>query len=162
MYKLLLMVMMMSLWVSVQLIGIEEELAMKTLSQSKRAVNRAAHAAAQQLDKAALGDGELRIDGAAAAEAAMMYLGGNLLLDFHGNPLENSFLREPVEVLVFDIINGDETFPFYYRNDEHHFEAVLRRPGVVLIVKVVYPRAFRVLEPIEWEVRGAAELVAGL
>lgn len=86
-------------------------------------------------------------------------LAGNLLVDDEGVPLANSFLREPIEVLVFDIVNGDETsFPYVYRNDEHDFEAVLRKPGVVLIVKVVYPRAFRVLEPIEWEIRGAAEL----
>lgn len=162
MYKLLLIVMMMTIWMAVHLIGIEEELAMKTLSQGKRAVNRAAHAAAQQLDKAALGDGVLRIDGAAAADAATMYLGGNLLLDATGAPLPTSYLREPVEVLVFDIVNSEQSFPFYYRNEEHDFEAVLRKPGVVMIVKVVYPRAFRVLDPIEWEIRGAAELVASL
>ncbi|MHA6480507.1 hypothetical protein ACX1C1_01000 [Paenibacillus sp. strain BS8-2] len=159
MYKLVLIVMMMTIWMAVHLMGIEEELAMKTLSQGKKAVNRAAHAAAQQLDKQALGDGKLRIDQTAAEAAATMYLGSNLLLDAAGNPLAGSLLREPVEVLVFEIINDDEQFPFIYRNEEHDFEAVLRRPGVVLIIKVVYPRAFRVLEPIEWEIRGAAELV---
>jgi hypothetical protein len=160
-YKLLLIMMMMTVWMAVHLMGVEEELAMKTLSQSKRAINRAAHAAAQQLDKEALGNGELRIDPQTAAETAMNYLGGNLLVDGEGVPLNTSILREPIEVLVFDIVNGDQTFPYVYRNDEHQFEAVLRKPGVVLIVKVVYPRAFRVLEPIEWEIRGAAELVAG-
>ncbi|MDQ6422838.1 hypothetical protein RB620_25760 [Paenibacillus sp. LHD-117] len=161
MYKLLLIVMMMAVWMAVHLMGVEEEMAMKTLSQSKRAVNRAAHAAAQQLDKTALGGGELRIDPEAALEAASLYLGANLLVDASGIPLENSFLREPVELLVFDVINGDESFPYVYRNDDFDFEAVLRKPGVVIIAKVTYPRAFEVLAPIEWEIRGAAELVAG-
>lgn len=160
MHKLLLIIAMMAVWLTTHLLQVEEEMAMKTLSQSKRAVNRAAHAAAQQLDKSALADGELRIHEGAASQEAARYLAVNLQLDGSGTPLPGSFLRDPVEVLVFEVINSEQSFPYVYRNETYRFEALFRQPGVVLIAKVVYPRAFSVLEPIEWEIRGAAELVA--
>lgn len=161
MYKLVLMVAMMVIWLSAHVLQIEEEMAMKTLFQSKRAVNRAAHAAAQQLDKEALGAGIARIDEALAEDAAELYLQRNLQLDENGVPLAGSFLRDPVEVLVFEVVNAEQSFPFYYRNDTYNYETVLQRPGVIMIAKVVHPRRFSVIEPIEWEIKGAAELVVG-
>lgn len=161
MYKLVLMAAMMTIWLTVHVLQVEEEMAMKTLFQSKRAVNRAAHAAAQQVDKAALGDGVARIDEASAADAAELYLQRNLLLDENGVPLGNSMLQDPVEVLVFEVVNAEQSFPYYYRNHTYDYETVLQRPGVILIAKVVHPRRFSVMEPIEWEIKGAAELVVG-
>ncbi|WP_240644645.1 hypothetical protein [Paenibacillus paeoniae] len=140
---------------------VEEELAMKTLTQGKRAINRAAHAAAQQVDKIALSEGVVRIDESAASREAALYLQQNLQLDANGRPLPNSFLRQPVEVLVFEVINSGETFPYRYRNQTYHYEVELRSPGVIMIARVTFPRAFAVLEPIKWEIRGAAELVVG-
>lgn len=161
MYKLLLIVVMMTVWISIHLLQVEEELAMQTLFQGKHAVNRAAHAAAQQLDQAALGEGLLRISPDDAADAAAIYLQGNLRLDPNGVPLPGSFLKQPVELAVFEIVNAEQTFPYTYRNDTYKYEVTLQRPGVVIIVHIVYPRAFQVMEPIEWYIKGAAELVAG-
>ncbi|WP_028609444.1 hypothetical protein [Paenibacillus harenae] len=161
MYKLVLIVMMMSAWGSVHLLQVEEEMAMQTLFLGKHAVNRAAHAAAQQLDPEALGEGVLRIAPGLAEEAAVRFLRGNLLIDSSGAPLPESFLRHPLEVLVFEVINAERTFPYTYRNDVYQYEVTLEQPGIVMIVHVVYPRAFRVLEPIEWNIKGAAELTAG-
>ncbi|RJE87741.1 hypothetical protein D3P07_15685 [Paenibacillus sp. 1011MAR3C5] len=161
MYKLVLILAMMSLWMTVHLMQVEEEMAMKSLSQGKRAINRAAHAAAQQVDKAALSEGIIRIDESAASREAALYLQRNLQLDEGGRPLPNSFLRHPVQVLVFEVINSEERFPYRYWNPTYNYEVELRSPGVVIIAKVVYPRAFTVMEPLEWEIRGAAELVAG-
>lgn len=159
MYKLVLIVAMMSVWLTMQLQQIEHELAMKTLFQGKHAINRAAHAAAQQLDIEALGNGVMAIDSEAAAIIAAQYLQVNLRLDENGDPLQDSFLRNPVEVLVFEVVNADRTFPYSYRNDTYDYEVELLRPGVVLIAKVVYPRAFRLTDEIEWEIKGAAELI---
>lgn len=161
MYKLLLIVVMMTVWVSIHLLQVEEELAMQTLFQGKHAVNRAAHAAAQQLDQAALGEGLLRIAPDEAAAAAALYLQENLKLDTNGAPLPESFLKQPVELAVFEIVNADQAFPYTYRNDVYDYEVTLQQPGVVMIVHIAYPRAFQILEPIEWEIKGAAELVAG-
>lgn len=161
MYKLLLIVLMMTVWISIHLLQVEEELAMRTLFQSKRAINRAAHAAAQQIDPAALGNGVLRLSPGEAAAAATLYLRENLKLDEQGMPLPESFLKEQVEVLVFEIVNDEKTFPYLYRNETFDYEVTLNRPGVVLIVHIVYPRAFQVMDPIEWDIKGAAELVAG-
>lgn len=161
MYKVVLIVAMMTLWITVHMMQVEEEMAMKTLSQGKRAINRAAHAAAQQVDKSALSEGIVRIDESSASREAALYLQQNLQLDTSGKPLPNSFLRHPVQVLVFDVINSEESFPYRYWNPTYNYEVELRSPGVVMIAKVVYPRAFNVMEPLEWEIRGAAELVIG-
>lgn len=161
MYKLVLIVAMMMLWLTAHLLQVEEEMAMKTLFLGKHAVNRAAHAAAQQVDKASLGDGIARIDKDAASEAAAFYLQQNLGLDSSGAPLPRSFLKSPVQVLVFDIINSEQPFPYYYRNEQYDYDVVLQRPGVVIIAKVEFPRSFSVMEPIEWNIKGTAELVIG-
>ncbi|MGO4548597.1 hypothetical protein AB4Z29_27790 [Paenibacillus sp. 2TAB23] len=161
MYKLLLIVVMMSIWLSLHLLQVEEQLAMKTLFQGKHAVNRAAHAAAQQVDTAALGEGIFRLEPIKAEAAAALYLQQNLLLDAQGAPLAGSFLKETVQVVVFKLVNADEIFPYTYRNNAYQYEVTLQRPGVILIIKMVYPRVFEVLEPIEWHIKGAAELVAG-
>ncbi|MFX3632674.1 MAG: hypothetical protein ACE3L7_18365 [Candidatus Pristimantibacillus sp.] len=159
MYKLTLIVLMMTIWTLLHVMQTNEEIAMKQLFQGKHAINRAAHAAAQQLDLEALSDGILRIDTIAAERAAAAYLQTNLLLDENGNPLPNSQLRDAVQVVVFDIINDDYTFPYTYRNDTYHYEATLQRPGVVMIIKMSCPRPFTVLEPIEWHIKGVSELV---
>ncbi|WP_307476395.1 hypothetical protein [Paenibacillus harenae] len=161
MYKLLLILLMMTVWGSIHMMQVEEELAMQTLFLGKHAINRAAHAAAQQIDESALGNGELRIAPAEAATAAATYLQHNLRLNEAGEPLPDSFLREPVELAVFEIVNSEVTFPYVYRNDSYNYEVTLNRPSVVIIAKVAYPRAFRMLEPIEWYIKGAAELIEG-
>ncbi|WP_341279280.1 hypothetical protein [Paenibacillus sp. FSL H8-0537] len=158
MYKLTIIVLMMTMWLMLHVMQTDEEIAMKTLFQGKHALNRAVHAAAQQVDKAALGDGVIRIDPITAEAAASRYLQGNLQLDSAGKPLGSSFLHEPVKVMVFEVINGEHTFPYQYVNAEFSYEATLYRPGVVMIIKVVNPRVFTVLKPIEWTIKGVSEL----
>ncbi|NIK80511.1 hypothetical protein FHS15_005701 [Paenibacillus castaneae] len=161
MYKLLLIVVMMSVWISIHLLQVEEELAMKTLFQGKHAINRAAHAAAQQLDPLALSRGELLIAPDAAAQAASQYLQANLRLDARGVPLPDSFLKHPVELLVFEVVNLDHSFPYTYQNELYQYEVTLHRPGVIIIAHVVYPRAFSLMDSIEWYIKGASELITG-
>ncbi|WP_274649132.1 hypothetical protein [Paenibacillus humicola] len=159
MYKLVLILLMMVVWMSMHALQTDEEMAAAALFQGKHAVNRAAHAAAQQLDPAALADGRLHIDEDAAAREAAHYLQANLQLDKDGMPLPGAYLRDRVEVLVCDVVNDDQSFPYVYRNAAYDYEVTLRKPGVVMIVKLVYPRVFSVMEPIEWDIKGTAELV---
>jgi len=161
MNKLLLFIMMMGIWTLIGLQQAESELAMRTLFEGKSAVNRAVHAAAQQLDQEALADGVFRIDAEAASAAARRYLESNLRIDGNGDPLENAFLRHRVRVLAYELINDDYVFPYTYRNEAYKYEVTLRNPGVIMIVRIVYPQAFQVTDPIEWEIKGAAELVIG-
>ncbi|MUT68632.1 hypothetical protein [Paenibacillus sp. NEAU-GSW1] len=160
MYKLLLLVLMVTVWMILQLQQVNEEVAMKMLFMGKRAVNRAAHAAALQLDREALSEGILRIDEVAAKAAALSYLAANLRLDANGRPLEASPLREPVEVLIFEIINDDHSFPYVYRSDEYNYEATLRSPGVILIVRMEHPGLSSNAESIGWNIKGVAEHVS--
>ncbi|WP_308636080.1 hypothetical protein [Paenibacillus silvisoli] len=161
MYKLLLVMLMMVVWMLMHALQTDEELAIAALFQGKHAVNRAAHAAAQQIDAGALAEGRLAIDAQAAGRAAARYLQMNLQLDESGKPLPGAFLQEKVDVLEFKVINDDRTFPYTYRNASLDYEVTLQRPGVVLIAKIVYPRLFAVIEPIEWTINGAAELTSG-
>ncbi|WP_028563303.1 hypothetical protein [Paenibacillus pinihumi] len=159
MYKLLLIPLMMVVWMMLHVLQLDEEMAIQTLFHGKHAVNRAAHAAAQQLDQAELASGKLVIDRTAAREMAMHYLYYNLLLDSGGRPEPGSLLKERPEIVVFDIINGDQSFPYRYRSAEHQFEVILQGPGIVIIAQMKYPRAFTVLDPIEWKIKGVAELL---
>ncbi|AJY73855.1 hypothetical protein [Paenibacillus beijingensis] len=158
MYKLLFVIVMMTVWLAAHALQTDQELAVQTLFRGKHAVNRAAHAAAQQLDAAELAEGRLIIDESAASAQAARYLQANLQLDGAGNPLPGSFLKERVEVLAFEVVNGDRAFPYTYRSDLYDYDVTLHKPGVVLIVRLAYPRAFQVMEPIEWEIKGTAEL----
>lgn len=160
MYKLVLVLMMMVIWMLLHALQTDEEMAISALFQGKHAVNRAAHAAAQQVDPTALADGRLHIDEAAARAEADLYLRRNLQLDSGGVPLPGAFLKERVEVVAFEVINDNESFPYTYRNDRFDYEVTLQKPGVVLIARIVYPRVFNVIAPIEWTIKGTAELTS--
>ncbi|RED56724.1 hypothetical protein [Cohnella lupini] len=159
MAKLVFSVLMIVLWWMLHVLQVDEEIAMGTVHEAKRAVDRAAHASAQQLDRDKLEMGVLSIDASLAEEATLYYLQANLSLDDGMNPVQGSFLRDAVEIRLFEVINDDSEFPFVYRNDLYDYEVTLFRPGVVLIIHVKYPRLFGVLGPVEWDLKGTAELV---
>ncbi|SEO67940.1 hypothetical protein [Paenibacillus sp. OV219] len=160
MYKLVFMMLMMVIWMLLHALQTDEEMAINALFQGKHAVNRAAHAAAQQVERTALANGRLHIDEIAARAEAELYLQHNLQLDTNGVPLPGTFLKERVEMVVFEVINDDEEFPYTYRNDSFDYEVTLLKPGVVLIARIVYPRVFNVIDPIEWTIKGTAELTS--
>ncbi|WP_123039340.1 hypothetical protein [Cohnella candidum] len=159
MAKLVFAVMMTVIWWMLHALQMDEELALGTVHEAKRAVNRAAHAAAQQVDRDKLEVGELALDADRAEMAALAYLRENLRLDEGLAPLPGSFLKEPVRVLQFAVIGPEVSFPYTYRNDTLGYEVTLRRPGVVLIVHLAFPRMFGVISPIEWDLKGSAEMV---
>lgn len=159
MAKLVFSTLMIVFWWMLHALQMDEELAMGTVHEAKRAVNRAAHAAAQQVDREKLEMGVISIAPDLAAETTLLYLRNNLSLDAELQPLPGSFLREPVEIRAFEIVNEDASFPYTYRNPEYDYEVTLARPGVVLIAHVKYPRLFGVIAPIEWDLKGTAELV---
>lgn len=158
MYKLILSIMLAVGCVMLSAQQMDELMAMHALFQAKNAANRAAHAAAQQVDRKRLSLGERWIDEARAEAVARYYLQENLQLDDTLQPLPESFWQSQVEWLVFDVINGDETFPYLYQNDMYRVSEKLERPGVVLIIALEYPRTFSLIEPIRWELKAVAEL----
>lgn len=159
MYKLLYYLLLSLFCVLLQAFQTDAELAMHTLFEAKHGVNRAAHAAAQQIDQDELALGVLSIDPAAARATALQYLQANLRLDSGNEPLPGTFLQSAVEILTFEVINGDRTFPYEYRNDQYNYSVTLRKPGVVMIVRLSFPRTYRVLGPVDWEIKSAAEVV---
>ncbi|MFB9277732.1 hypothetical protein [Cohnella cellulosilytica] len=150
---------MIVVWWMLHALQIDEEAAMRTVHEAKRAIDRAAHAAAQQVDREKLEMGVISIDAGLAGATALAYLSHNLSLDAGLEPTARSFLRDPVEVKAFAIINEDVGFPYTYYNAQYEYEVTLDRPGVVLIAHVKYPRLFGVLAPVEWDLKGTAELV---
>lgn len=137
----------------------DEELAMYALFHGKRGLNRAVHAAAQQVDLAKLARGVRGIDPAAAGTAALSYLQDNLRLDSNNDPLPGTFLRSRVRLLDFVVLNDELTYPYTYTNAKYGYSVTLRRPGVVAIMRLEYPRTYTVLQPITWTIKTAAEMV---
>lgn len=158
MYKLVLFMMIGVFIMSMHAVQIDREMAAHTLFRAKYALDRAAKAAVGQLDLYKLGHGVNSIDEAEAYRTALMYLQNNLQLDSSNEPLPDAFLRSRVEVLEFEVVNDDRHFPYHYSNPGYSFDATLRRPGVVIVIRVEYPRTFRLLDPIVWEIKGVAEL----
>jgi hypothetical protein len=159
MAKLVFSVLMIVIWWMLHALQMDEELAMGTVHEGKRAVDRAAHAAAQQLDREKLELGMLSIKPELAEQAALLYLRENLSLDAGLNPEPDSLLQDPLEIRVFKVFNEEVDYPFTYRNSLYDFEITLDRPSVILIVHMKYPRLFGVLAPVEWDLKGSAELV---
>jgi len=159
MHKLVFAVLMIVVWWMLQALQMDEEVAIGTLHEGKRAVDRAVHAAAQQTDRAKLELGILSIEPAQARAVADLYLQQNLRLNTDFSPRDDAFLRESVQIEVFEVINETETFPYTYRNARYDYEVTLDRPGVVMIAHLKYPRTFGVLAPVEWDLKGAAEMV---
>jgi hypothetical protein len=159
MAKLVFSVLMIVIWWMLHALQMDEELAMGTVHEGKRAVDRAAHAAAQQLDREKLELGMLSIKPELAEQAALLYLRENLSLDAGLNPEPDSLLQDPLEIRVFKVFNEEVAYPFTYRNFLYDYEITLDRPSVILIVHMKYPRLFGVLAPVEWDLKGSAELV---
>ncbi|MFK7694422.1 hypothetical protein [Paenibacillus sp. HJGM_3] len=159
MYKFLGFVLLISYVAVMNALQTDEQRAMQAFFEGKRAVNRAAHAAAQQIDPLKLTEGIVSIDPLRAEAAALSYLRSNLKLDAAGEPLADSYWRAGMDVVVFDIVNETATFPYTYTNAAYGYSVTLNRPAVVLMIRLRYPRLFRVVSPIEWTVKGVAELV---
>lgn len=159
MAKLVFSVLMIVVWWTLHALQMDEEIALGTVHEAKRAVNRAAHAAAQQIDRAKLEDGVVSIVAENAERAALEYLRANLRLDENLQPLPGTLLQERVTIEAFAVVNENNVFPYTYRNEAYQYEVTLDRPGVILIVHVAFPRLFGVLAPVEWDLKGSAELV---
>lgn len=158
MYKLILFLLAVVVVMSLQAVQMDREMAVHTLFRAKHAVNRAAHAGAQQIDKSKLALGIYAIREEEAEAEARRYLQANLMLDEELVPVSAAFLDSEVEWLVFDIVDEGQAFPYQYENEDYGFNATLYRPGVVLMVRVEYPCSFALLSPISWVVKGVAEL----
>ena len=159
MAKLVFGVLMAVVWWMLQALQWDGEMALGTLYEVKRAVNRAAHAAAQQADPEKLELGVITVEPVLAEEAAYVYLRDNLRLDAQLQPLPGSVLRDGVKIRHFAVIGDEVSFPYTFRLEELNYEVTFYRPGVVLVVEAAYPRLFGVLAPVEWTVKGAAEMV---
>ncbi|WP_235550034.1 hypothetical protein [Paenibacillus sp. Soil766] len=137
----------------------DEELAMHTVFQGKHGLNHAVHAAAQQSDPVKLAQGIHGIDETKAREAAMAYLQANLRLNTQNEPLPDTFLQSTVVVELFKVVNEGEIFPYTYRDDSRDYSVTLERPGVIMFIRLEFPRTYMVLQPITWTIKSAAEMV---
>ncbi len=158
MYKFVLYLLLIVFFMSLFALQIDEEVSMNTLFRVKHGLNRAVHAAAQQIDTQKLAQGITSIDSQSAEEEAYIYLQSNLQLDLNNIPLDDSFLESPVEVVVFEVINENRVFPYEYVNGDYDYRVTLQRPGVVMIIRVEYPRMYQMIGPITWFIKGTAEL----
>lgn len=159
MYKVLLVIVLAAACFMMYAVQLDQEAAVQVFFELKRATNRAAHAAASQVDLGGLADGHILFDEAAAWLAAEQYLRSNLNLDERLAAEEDSSLRGQVEIQVFELIDSTYTFPYRYEHEAYDYAVTLDRPGVILIIHAEYNRLFNVLRPISWHVKSAAEIV---
>jgi hypothetical protein len=157
-YKLFLFIVMSMLNLSMSALQTDEELAIAALFQAKHSLNYAVHAASLQLDADKLAQGVYSIDADAAEGTALQYLRANMRLDGSNRPLAGSFLQAQVVVLVFEVIDELQTYPYTYRNATYNYEVTLSKPGVVMIIRVEFPRTFAMLGPIDWSIKSCSEL----
>lgn len=136
----------------------DQELAVHAFFRAKYGLNYAVHAAAQQVDEEKLAHGVLSIDEEKALKTAMRCLRSNLQLDDANMPLQDAFFKSRIDVLEFEVIGEEANFPYHYVHPVYDYEVTLRKPGVIMIIQVEYPRIFGVLEPISWQVKSSAEL----
>lgn len=158
MHKLLFVLMVGLVASLLQMSQWDQQMAMRSLFTIKQAVNRAAHAAAQQVDDVRLSEGKLVIDPQRARDLAEQYLQWNLKLDTDNRALPDGYFKGQLHILDMQIIGEEAQFPYVYGSDEWDYEVTLRRPGVILIVELAYPRMFALMQPLTWQVKGAAEL----
>lgn len=157
-HKFLILLLAVVFHIQLMALQLDEERAMHLLFEIKHGLNRAVHAAAQQVDERLLAEGVLAIDEDRAKETALAYLRSNLRLDEQQVPRADSLLNASVEIVVFEVINRDQAFPYRYVNDAHDYEVTLYEPGVVLMIRVEYPRIYHLIDPIVWTIKGTAEL----
>jgi hypothetical protein len=159
MYKLLLLILMSVVYMALYALQTDEEVAMHTLFQGKHALNRAVHAAAQQSDQVKLASGIHAVEETRAKAEAMRYLQANLRLNGANDPLPNTFLRTRIVVELFKVINDQEIFPYTYTNAGYGYSVTLNRPGVIMFIRLEFPRTYSVMQPITWTIKASAEMV---
>ncbi|TXK81026.1 hypothetical protein [Paenibacillus sp. N3.4] len=159
MYKLLLMVLMSVVYMGLSALQTDEEIAMHTLFHGKHALNRAVHAAAQQNDQVKLARGIHAIDEMKARDEALRYLRANLRLNAGNEPLPDTFLRSLVVVELFKVVNDGEVFPYHYTDALNNYSVTLDRPGVIMFIRLEFPRTYSVLQPITWTIKASEEIV---
>jgi len=159
MYKLILVFLMAVAFFTLYAVQMDEEAAVRVFFQLKHAVNRAAHAAAQQIDLKSLAEGIIIYDEDAAREEAERYLRLNLKLDERLMAEDDSYLKGAVVVRELALVDDTYAFPYHYENAQYDYAVTLHKPGVILIIEAEYDRMFRAIGPIIWQVKGAAEIV---
>lgn len=159
MYKLLLILNLCVVCIVMYALQTDEALSLQMYFQSKHSINRAVHAAAQQLDMDKLSQGIFEIDEASAKRVAWMYLRQNLNLDQGLSPLPGSMLTKPAEIVQFQVINEGEIFPYTFYDAKLGYSIVLNNPSVIMIMRLEYPRLYSILPPLTWHIKGVAEIV---
>ncbi|GIQ71014.1 hypothetical protein DUZ99_01520 [Xylanibacillus composti] len=154
--KLILVVLLLAVTVVLQAAQLEEEAAYQTFFRAKHALNRAAVAAAQQLDPAALAEGRIAIDPQQARGTAEWYLQHNLGLDSDHLPRSGGFLQHRVEWVRLEVIN-EGPFPYRYSDPSINYEVVLEKPGVVAVIRLRYPGIFLWYDGLEWDIKATGE-----
>lgn len=132
---------------------------MKSYYKAKQAVNRGAHAAALQLDTAALADGFMQIDPVAARAYAQQYIDRNLMRNEQGRLADRSRLQGQAAIVYFEVLDSSLTYPYRYELSSYGFSTVFDRPAVVIVLHFTYQHVFSINNPVEWNIVGSAQLV---
>ncbi|MCR8657058.1 hypothetical protein [Paenibacillus endoradicis] len=156
---MLIIPLLLVIWLMMYTEQLDHELSMKAYYKGKQAVNRGAHAGTLQLDELQLSEGIFAIDPVMAYQMATEYMYANLRLDRNGNPTPQSFLKERVELLHFEVLDPSLTYPYEYSLSKYGYSTTFNRPAVVIVIRMKYPRIFSSNNPVEWNIIGSSQLV---
>lgn len=150
MYKLIAFILLAPILVFLLLYEQDAHQASKSFFLVKQAIDRSVLAAVQQLDAASWSDGSPQIDSSLAEHQLMAYLSANI------DRTALHIARVDVKSIAF--IDATHQFPYVYRGSSAD-PITFQKPGVVVVCEVEYARRWRVLEPIVWNIQGAAQIV---
>jgi hypothetical protein len=119
--------------------------------QAKQAVNRSVQAAAMQIDPESWAAGEPVLEPIRAESIFKDYLKDNLKLST-GN------LKNHIGEIEVTIVDRSHSFPYTFQS-KWNDTIVFRSPGLFVSVQLTYPRLYKVLGPITWNIRGAEQIV---
>jgi len=128
-------------FISVSLYQLDTETTLLANERLKNAVNRAAHDASLQVDRAELSNGRIVFDRTSAAAAFRQTLAANLGLDENLDPKPGTMFSEKARVEYMEFLDdsGGLTFPLLYENSVYSIAKTVRGPAVVAVVSITKP-----------------------
>ena len=89
----------------------------------------------------------------------MQYLQANLRLNADNDPLPDTFLRAGLWWNYLRLLMIMRYFLIRMWMTGSDYSVTLDRPGVIMFIRLEFPRTYTVLQPITWTIKSSAEMV---
>jgi hypothetical protein len=136
---------------------IDGSMALLANGRLKNGINRAAHDASLQVDKAQLTNGKIVFNSNAAMNTFKNTIAANLVLDDQLIPQPNTLFTRPIAITYMDFIDDLDgvTYPYFYENSMYGISKIIYGPAVIFAIETDKPRPFNISEEymmVKWAV----------